>query len=183
MHLFHIPQHTIHNRNVHISVPNGALWDMERLHCMWDLWIGPIRSVDRTQVNGTILMMISYLQSSRFRTRIICRRNSYLFNGTSYIWNNSKQYSHRWTPNVRFKQLHGMSQLKQMPLNARFTNIHTLWSFALQWSHNERNLCYKSSAWLLFTQLFVQAQSKKTSKLRVTGLSDGDRWILRTKGQ
>ena len=32
MHLFHIPQCSIQNRNVHISVLNGALWDMEQLH-------------------------------------------------------------------------------------------------------------------------------------------------------
>ena len=30
MHLFHIPQCTIQYRNVHISVLNGALWDMEQ---------------------------------------------------------------------------------------------------------------------------------------------------------
>ena len=29
MHMFHIPQCTIQNRNVHISVLNDALWDME----------------------------------------------------------------------------------------------------------------------------------------------------------
>ena len=33
MHLFHIPQCTIQNRNVHISVLNDALWDMEQMHC------------------------------------------------------------------------------------------------------------------------------------------------------
>ena len=33
MHLFHISQCTIQNRNVHISVLNGALWDMEQVHC------------------------------------------------------------------------------------------------------------------------------------------------------
>ena len=33
MHLFHIPQYTIQNRNVHISVLNGALWDMGQVHC------------------------------------------------------------------------------------------------------------------------------------------------------
>ena len=33
MHLFNIPQCTIQNRNVHISVLNGALWDMEQVHC------------------------------------------------------------------------------------------------------------------------------------------------------
>ena len=32
MHLFHIPQCPIQNRNVHISVMNGALWDMEHIH-------------------------------------------------------------------------------------------------------------------------------------------------------
>ena len=32
MHLFHIPQCSIQNRNVHISVLNGALWDMEQVH-------------------------------------------------------------------------------------------------------------------------------------------------------
>ena len=33
MHLFHIPQCTIQNRNVHISVLNGALWYVELVHC------------------------------------------------------------------------------------------------------------------------------------------------------
>ena len=28
MHLSHIPQYTIQNRNVHISVLNGVLWDV-----------------------------------------------------------------------------------------------------------------------------------------------------------
>ena len=33
MHQFHIPRCTIQNRNMHIYVLNGALWDMERVHC------------------------------------------------------------------------------------------------------------------------------------------------------
>ena len=32
MHLFHIPQCSIQNRNVHISVLNRALWEMELVH-------------------------------------------------------------------------------------------------------------------------------------------------------
>ena len=32
MHLFDIPQCTIQNRNVHISVLNGTLWDIEPVH-------------------------------------------------------------------------------------------------------------------------------------------------------
>ena len=31
MHLFRIPQYSIQNRNVHIPVLNGALWDMEQV--------------------------------------------------------------------------------------------------------------------------------------------------------
>ena len=33
IHLFYISQSTIQNRNVHISVLNGALWDMGLVHC------------------------------------------------------------------------------------------------------------------------------------------------------
>ena len=33
MHQSHIPQYTIQNRNVHISVLNGVLWDMGKVHC------------------------------------------------------------------------------------------------------------------------------------------------------
>ena len=32
MHLLHIPQCSLQNRNAHISVLNGALWDMEQVH-------------------------------------------------------------------------------------------------------------------------------------------------------
>ena len=30
MHLFHIPEYSIQNRNMHISVLNGAFWDVEQ---------------------------------------------------------------------------------------------------------------------------------------------------------
>ena len=33
IHLFCIPQYIIQNRNVHISVLNYALWDMEQVYC------------------------------------------------------------------------------------------------------------------------------------------------------
>ena len=45
MHFYHIPSYTIQNRNVHISVLNGVLWDMRRGHCgiceirLWLLFI------------------------------------------------------------------------------------------------------------------------------------------------
>ena len=33
MHLSHIPQCIFENRNVHISVLNGVLWDTGQVHC------------------------------------------------------------------------------------------------------------------------------------------------------
>ena len=33
IYLFYIPQCTMRNRNVHISILNGVLWDMELVHC------------------------------------------------------------------------------------------------------------------------------------------------------
>ena len=33
MHLSYIPQYTTQNRNVHISVLSGVLWDMGQVHC------------------------------------------------------------------------------------------------------------------------------------------------------
>ena len=30
--MFHIPQYSIQNRHVHMSVLNGVLWDMEQVH-------------------------------------------------------------------------------------------------------------------------------------------------------
>ena len=38
----HVPQYTIQNRKVHISVPNGSLWDMVEGHC-WIFKIGLLR--------------------------------------------------------------------------------------------------------------------------------------------
>ena len=39
MHLFHTPQYFDQNKNVQISVLNGALWDMEQVH-FWICEIG-----------------------------------------------------------------------------------------------------------------------------------------------
>ena len=48
MHLFHILQCTIQNKNVHISVLNDALWDMEQVHCgicEIGLFFSPVMSI------------------------------------------------------------------------------------------------------------------------------------------
>ena len=45
-------------------------------------------------------------------------------------------------------------------------------NISLQWRHNERDLRIPASR--LFTQPFIQAQIKETSKLRVTGLCEGN---------
>ena len=60
MHLSHILQSTIQNRNVHISAPIGALWDMEQVHCviceillLWKLWENCVMTEPSTVV-GTL---------------------------------------------------------------------------------------------------------------------------------
>ena len=48
MHLSYIPQYTIQNRNVLISVLDGVLWDMGQVHCetglllLWDRTTVPV---------------------------------------------------------------------------------------------------------------------------------------------
>ena len=44
---------------------------------------------------------------------------------------------------------------------------------SLQWRHNERNDVSNHRRLEFFSQPFVQAQIKETSKLRVTGLCEG----------
>ena len=56
MHLFHNPQCTIQNRNVHISVLSGALWDMEQEHCEI-CELGQLQGASR--IHGPILERIS----------------------------------------------------------------------------------------------------------------------------
>ena len=54
-----------------------------------------------------------------------------------------------------------------------FTDPLTERPRALQWRHNDRD-GVSNHQLRLFTQPFIQARSKKTSKLRVTGLSVGN---------
>ena len=62
--------------------------------------------------------------------------------------------------------------------------MRSMWSYCitdntapkrtLQWRHNERDGVSNRQPYDFFTQAFIQAQIKKTSKLRVTGLCDGN---------
>ena len=47
-------------------------------------------------------------------------------------------------------------------------------TITLHWRHNDKRWRLKSPASRLFTQSFIQAQIKETSKLRVTGLCVGN---------
>ena len=60
MHLFHIPQCSIQNRNVHISVLNGAIWDMEQVHSE----ICEIGLLEQTGV--TKLQLINQICSNKY---------------------------------------------------------------------------------------------------------------------
>ena len=57
MHLFYIPQCSIQNRNVHISVLNGALWDMEQVHS----GICELGQIHQNEVINIWLMMNQHL--------------------------------------------------------------------------------------------------------------------------
>ena len=64
---------------------------------------------------------------------------------------------------------------------------------ALQWRHNERDGISNHRRLDCLLNRFIKRSSRKTSKLRVTGLCEGnspvtgefpgDRWIPNTKGQ
>ena len=67
MHLFHDPQYTIQNINVHISVLNGALWDMEQVHywiCELDqFWVEkPLHGA--SILVGWLVIEVEYLYSA-----------------------------------------------------------------------------------------------------------------------
>ena len=59
MQLFHIPQFTIQNRNVHIFVLNGALWDVKQLHCWICELVQSVASRDEGDVTWTSRRLIS----------------------------------------------------------------------------------------------------------------------------
>ena len=65
MHLSHIPQCSIQKRNVHISVLNGALWDMEQVHsriCEIGLLLAlPHTYTPLTSLTGTMPRLCSSL--------------------------------------------------------------------------------------------------------------------------
>ena len=82
-----------------------------------------------------------------------------------------------------------------IPIEPSGTNFSDVWIKLPKFSFTKKHLkvitvasqwarwCLKSPASRLFTQPFFRAQSKKKSKLRVTGGEfTGDRWIPRTKG-
>ena len=56
MHLFHIPKYSIQHRNVHISVLNGALRDVEQVHSgiseLGHIYIGEVVSGMYRQISN-----------------------------------------------------------------------------------------------------------------------------------
>ena len=71
MHLFHIPECSIQNRNVHVSVLNGAFWDMEQVHSgifeivLINQFHRLIRYIS-THPNGNIGIMTKFSSRGRF---------------------------------------------------------------------------------------------------------------------
>ena len=72
MHLFHIPQCPIQNRNVHISVLNGALRDMEQVHsgiCTLGQLTGTRGNASPRRLSLDISMLSLWLWYARTHTR------------------------------------------------------------------------------------------------------------------
>ena len=69
MHLFHIAQCSIQSRNVHISVLNGALWDMEQVHSgICEIGLSKIiRDVRRFPEKGSTRLFPVHIADSRSR--------------------------------------------------------------------------------------------------------------------
>ena len=97
MHLSHIPQCTILNRNVHISVLNGALWDMGKCIglCEIGLFLFHQNAMDYWIIRLNSYMLLAALPSEDlgYRSRIllciylamaICNRRSRCCTSTSW---------------------------------------------------------------------------------------------------
>ena len=81
MHLSHIPQCSIQNRNVHISVLNGALWNMEQVHSgIYELgqfdWLPFIGADDILYVDHETRLLGDLLNPTRYNKMAIPRFNS-----------------------------------------------------------------------------------------------------------
>ena len=106
VHLLHIPQCTLQNRNVHISALNGALWDMEQVHCgiceigrlpfQWKAvdveysrhWVLNIRDVFYRITYCILFCVVSWwgLHVEKFSTLLVlCEGNPSITSGFLYI--------------------------------------------------------------------------------------------------
>ena len=100
MHMFHIPQCSIQNRNVHISVLNGALWELDQLGCRLSIIGGATVLVScqiikalqfegRTPVEGIYKwcpkwIVITWLAHRYNAVKPVC--NDHLYNEIYYLW-------------------------------------------------------------------------------------------------
>ena len=88
----HTPQCTIHNRNVHISVLNGALWDMWQVHCEIGLLTGT-QSSDELQSfdkNGRVPGYVAPFSFVLLNAKMFCLKYytcylAFIFTNTCYM--------------------------------------------------------------------------------------------------
>ena len=94
MHLSHILQCTIQNKNVHISVLNGVLWDMGQMHrgiCEFDPDNAYWYSLHRLDISSYDIDYIGYtcrcLSSMRKELNILCHHNVWKYNAGIFLRN------------------------------------------------------------------------------------------------
>ena len=86
MHLFHIPQCFIQNRNVHISVLNGALCDIEQVYTGIYEWGQLALALQSTDLLRTLWLKISHISQCHVRwvtdyqvEWAICQKHVYIW--------------------------------------------------------------------------------------------------------
>ena len=115
MYHFHIPQCTIQNRNVHISVLNVALWDMEHVHCEICELGRCVRAVPDHQTpeylltaQNWICFSFLFLISRILNNKLLIRWNGFFYDLQHLIMRCCPLF---WKKNVMWRKVCNVNQL------------------------------------------------------------------------
>ena len=87
MRLSHIPKYKIQNKNVHIFVPNGVLWDMAHVHCgICGLFFVLVQLLPATLINTTVWIMLSTSTFNKNKAKRKIRGDFILFFSPNHIF-------------------------------------------------------------------------------------------------
>ena len=119
------------------------------------------------------------------------RVNQYWLVARNNFRRNSNQNTEIYGIKYIFENFHfghsSMCEKRMLMLSFSAISFHPWQSEPLQWHHNQRDGVSNHQRHECLLNRLFRLRSKKTSKLRVTGLCcgefTGDRWIPRTNGQ